>query len=94
MFTRCAFVCANEVKRHAAWTKADRLVKTLTCKSHEIRKIFSLLEDSCETMEFIADLLAVESLDDRIKNAVILALLNFSYLPVIVNALVIFSKGS
>lgn len=77
---------------NSAWTKADRLVKTLTCKSHEINKVFSLLEDSCETMEFVADLLAIESLDDRIKNATILSLLNFSYLPVIVNALVVFSK--
>ena len=79
---------------NSAWSKADKIVKTLTCKSHEINKIFGLLEDSCETMEFIADLLAIESLDERIKNAVILALLNFSYLPVIVNALVVFSKGS
>ena len=28
---------------NSAWAKADTLVKTLTCKSHDINKIFSLL---------------------------------------------------
>ena len=61
----------------------------MTCKAHELERVFSWLEDSNETLEFISDLLSTEELDDRVKDTIMLSLLNFAYLPCLVNSLVV-----
>lgn len=71
------------------WKRINSVTKSLTCKAHELEGVFSWLEDSNETLEYIADLLLVEELDERVKDTIMLSLLNFAYLPCLVNSLVV-----
>ena len=71
------------------WTKLDQKVQSLTCDEHEINQIFGWIEDQKDVLEYIADILVIENLDQKIKDTIMLSLLNFAYLPTLVNSLVI-----
>jgi len=75
------------------WRKIDEKVKSLTCDDREITQMFGWVEDANEVLMYIADVLAVANLDEKIKDTIMIALLNFAYLPSVVNSLVVFDKG-
>jgi len=69
-------------------------VQSLTCDEHEINEIFGWIEDQNEILMYIADILAIESLNDKVKDTIMLSLLNFAYLPRLVNSLVVIKSNS
>ena len=75
------------------WRKIDDKVKSLTCDDLEITQMFGWTEDANEVLMYISDVLAVPDLDQRIKDTIMICLLNFAYLPCIINSLVVFDKG-
>ena len=69
-------------------------MQSLTCDEHEINELFGWIEDQNEILMYIADILAVESLSAKVKDTVMLSLLNFAYLPKLVNSLVVLKKNT
>lgn len=55
--------------------------------------MFGWTEDANEVLMYISDVLAVPELDQKIKDTIMISLLNFAYLPCIINSLVVFEKG-
>lgn len=55
--------------------------------------MFGWTEDANEVLMYISDVLAVPELDQKIKDTIMISLLNFAYLPCIINSLVVFDKG-
>jgi hypothetical protein len=55
--------------------------------------MFGWTEDASEILMYISDVLAVPDLDEKIKDTIMISLLNFAYLPCIINSLVIYDKS-
>lgn len=75
------------------WRKIDDKVQSLTCDDLEVTQMFGWTEDASEILMYISDVLAVPDLDDKIKDTIMISLLNFAYLPCIINSLVIYDKS-
>lgn len=71
------------------WWKIDKKVQSLTCDEHEINQIFGWVEDSNEVLMYISDILAIDELNPKIRDLLENSLMNFAYLPNLVNSLVI-----
>lgn len=56
--------------------------------------MFGWTEDASEILMYISDVLATPNLSEKIKDTIMISLLNFAYLPCIINSLVIYDKGS
>lgn len=74
------------------WRKIDDKVQSLTCDDLEVTQMFGWTEDASEVLMYISDVLAVPGLDEKIKDTIMISLLNFAYLPCIINSLVIYEK--
>lgn len=74
------------------WRKIDDKVQSLTCDDLEVTQMFGWTEDASELLMYISDVLAVPELDQKIKDTIMISLLNFAYLPCIINSLVIYDK--
>lgn len=74
------------------WRKIDDKVQSLTCDDLEVTQMFGWTEDASELLMYISDVLAVPGLDQKIKDSIMSSLLNFAYLPCIINSLVIYDK--
>ena len=66
----------------------------MTCDEHEINEIFGWIEDQNEVLMYVGDVLAVDFLSYKIKDTIMLSLLNFAYLPKIVSSLVVIKSNS
>ena len=55
--------------------------------------MFGWTEDASEILMYISDVLAVPDLAEKIKDTIMISLLNFAYLPCIINSLVIYDKS-
>lgn len=71
------------------WRKIDEKVSTLTCDDFEVNQIMSRSHDQNELLEFVSDVLQIKGLSQRIYSTVSMSLLNFAYLPCLVNSLVL-----